>query len=459
MYGFRFEINVLRATRARWDLPPLLQKTLKGAALRVLQNHIDLNLKANSCVARFQWDEIRNQPAVYWQPASLLSCLWLELALAVESKKPTDFKRCKECRRRFDTAEGKRQDSKFCREACRTKNYRERKKEARRLRDKGVSLQIIAKKLQSDPKNRERMVRKMKGSVFKRKLPSGRVVWIASLDIGRDERGTRIRITKSFGRKGEAQDALDEIKRQQRDGLLVKPSPKTVREHFEEWLREHAAMHCSPKTAERYGELLAYVLPNLGDVPLCDLSTLMLERAYNKLRRGGGKGGRPLSARTVKNVHDTVRSALGKALKWKVLGTNPSIDCELPKGENPEARVLEKAEIEWLLDAVRGHPWLYVLFWSPVPPAAAGGSCSRSPGPTSISRVAYWPFRNPWNKPSPACASRARRASALGESVCPLPPSKRCRITGRRNSNSGMRSSAITARTWILSSLPRRANT
>ena len=202
----------------------------------------------------------------------------------------------------------------------------------------------------------------MKGSVFKRKLPSGRVVWIASLDIGRDERGTRIRITKSFGRKGEAQDALDEIKRQQRDGLLVKPSPKTVREHFEEWLREHAAMHCSPKTAERYGELLAYVLPNLGDVPLCDLSTLMLERAYNKLRRGGGKGGRPLSARTVKNVHDTVRSALGKALKWKVLGTNPSIDCELPKGENPEARVLEKAEIEWLLDAVRGHPWLYVLF-------------------------------------------------------------------------------------------------
>ena len=120
-------------------------------------------------------------------------------------------------------------------------------------------------------------------------------------------------------------------------------------------------MHCSPKTAERYRELLAYVLPRLGDVPLCDLSTLILERVYNRLRRGGGKGGRPLSARTVKNVHDTVRAALAKALKWGLLRSNPSIGCELPKIEKPQARVLEKAEIEWLLDAVRGHPWLYVL--------------------------------------------------------------------------------------------------
>ena len=152
--GVWIQIRNKRVARYKGPLgfATVASETLKGAALRVLQNHIDLNLKANSCVARFQWDEIRNQPAVYWQPASLLSCLWLELALAVESKKPTDFKRCKECRRRFDTAEGKRQDSKFCREACRTKNYRERKKEARRLRDKGVSLQIIAKKLQSDPK-------------------------------------------------------------------------------------------------------------------------------------------------------------------------------------------------------------------------------------------------------------------------------------------------------------------
>ena len=141
----------------------------------------------------------------------------------------------------------------------------------------------------------------------------------------------------------------------------MKPSPKTVREHFEEWLLEHADMHCSPKTAERYRALLTYVLVHLGDVPLCDLSTLMLERMYNRLRRGGGKRGRPLSARTVKNVHDTVRAALAKALKWNLLRSNPSIDCELPKGEDPEARVVEKAEIEWLLDAVRGHPWLYVL--------------------------------------------------------------------------------------------------
>jgi integrase len=212
----------------------------------------------------------------------------------------------------------------------------------------------------------------MKGCTFKRKLPSGRVTWGYSIDAGKDEKGKRKQIFKSgFRRQSEAQAELTRLLQEKNDGLLVKPDPQTFGEFIEEWLREHADKHCEPKTTQRYRELLAYVRPHLDTTPLRDLSTLMLERVYNRVHESGGKKKRrlkrgeeheaaPLSARTVKNVADTVRSALNTALRWKLLKANPAIACELPKVLKNEARALDVSQTQWFLDAVRGT-WLYAF--------------------------------------------------------------------------------------------------
>ena len=201
----------------------------------------------------------------------------------------------------------------------------------------------------------------MRGTVYKKRLPSGTVVWQLQVDAGRDEHGKRIRISRSFPRKGDADDELNRLlERRKKEGLVV-PSLKTFGELARLWLEDHVRPQCSRKTAERYAELLAYVLPALEHVKLSELDPLALERIYNRLHASGGKGGRPLSARTVKHIGETVRAALNKAVKWKRLPFNPVQGCDLPKGDEKEARILEDSALEFLLDAARGHHWLYAL--------------------------------------------------------------------------------------------------
>ena len=69
----------------------------------------------------------------------------------------------------------------------------------------------------------------------------------------------------------------------------------------------------------------------MGDVRLKELEPLQLERLYAELRRSGGRGGRQLSAKTVRHVHGTLHSALQKAARWKRLIVNPASMVELPK--------------------------------------------------------------------------------------------------------------------------------
>jgi hypothetical protein len=71
--------------------------------------------------------------------------------------------------------------------------------------------------------------------------------------------------------------------------LLIKPVPKTFGDFMAEWLKEHAEGRCAPKTVERYRQLAGYVLPHLATVQLSELSPLVLERVYTRLRREGGK--------------------------------------------------------------------------------------------------------------------------------------------------------------------------
>lgn len=201
----------------------------------------------------------------------------------------------------------------------------------------------------------------MIGSIQKRKLPSGKIVWQVQLDAGRDESGKRMRISRNFSRKGEASNELTRLLQERVEGSLVKPSPKSFGEFLTEWLTEHAERNSAPKTAERYRQLLEYPIDALGEVPLRDLSTLTLSKFYGRLQDGKGKSGRKLSPRSIKHVHDTIRAALNTALVWRLLKINPAIACKLPRADPTEATVVEDAQLEYFISAAAGHPWMYVL--------------------------------------------------------------------------------------------------
>lgn len=201
----------------------------------------------------------------------------------------------------------------------------------------------------------------MKGCVFKRKLPSGKVTWGYSLDHGKGADGKRKQQFKSgFSFQREAADALKKLLKEKDADDLVRPDPTVFEVFIEDWFREHAARQCTPKTVERYRQLVDYVVPYIGKIKLQDLSALSLERIFNHLKDRGGrdrktKKARPLAAKTVHHIAGVVNGIMVTALRWKVIKSNPMATVVLPKIAKKEARALDPSQVCWYLDAARAR--------------------------------------------------------------------------------------------------------
>ena len=88
------------------------------------------------------------------------------------------------------------------------------------------------------------------------------------------------------------------------------------------WLPACAA-RLRPTTAFRYAQMAErYVLPRLGRVPLRRLTVTHLDDLYAELRRSGRQDGQPLAPKTVLNVHQILRTALGDAERQGLVSRN-----------------------------------------------------------------------------------------------------------------------------------------
>ena len=82
-------------------------------------------------------------------------------------------------------------------------------------------------------------------------------------------------------------------------------------------------------------------------IPLNDLSTLHLQQFYKKLLAEGRveriesqKQPKGLSAKTVRNIHQIISSALKLAVEQRLIARNPADGCALPKAERKEMQTL-----------------------------------------------------------------------------------------------------------------------
>jgi integrase len=97
----------------------------------------------------------------------------------------------------------------------------------------------------------------MKGTTYKRKLPSGRTTWCLGIDLGKDKGGKRQRVFKSgFRREVDAQDELTKLMAEMNEGTFTKPDPRTLAEFLDQWMAEYASRKVAPKTLERYRDLV-----------------------------------------------------------------------------------------------------------------------------------------------------------------------------------------------------------
>jgi len=218
----------------------------------------------------------------------------------------------------------------------------------------------------------------MTGCTFKRKLASGKISWGYSIDVGRDADGKRQqRYRRGFAKKADAANALrDELNKLDK-GESVPPDPQTFAAWAERWFDEFAPRRCTPKTLERYKQLLAYALPHLGAVKLQDLSALMIEPILFKLLESGGrnrktKQPRPLSPKTVRHIASVLDVILKAAVKKKLRESNPMAGVELPRVEPKEAVALDADQTCWYLDVARAFGLYEILLFTSATGARRG---------------------------------------------------------------------------------------
>ncbi len=160
-----------------------------------------------------------------------------------------------------------------------------------------------------------------------------------------------------FTTKENAKAARDAARVAARQGNYVDRSQITVAVYLREWLEGHR-LAVKPKTHADYQEIVeGYLIPTLGKIRLQQLRPATVSKAYRELMLGGGRSGRPLSARTVDGVHRVLRKALNDAVnRDQLVATNPALRATRPRLETESiAIVWMPGQLSDFLKAAREH--------------------------------------------------------------------------------------------------------
>jgi integrase len=179
--------------------------------------------------------------------------------------------------------------------------------------------------------------------------------WYVQVDVPAGPDGKRRRRSVGgFRTKREAKAAEAEALRRIRDGVLVEPSRLTVGAYLTElWLPSMASQVRATTLGGYRHNVRAYIVPRLGDIPLQRLSTARVGAFYGELVASGGQKGRPLSPKTVRYVHTTLRRALRDAVADGLVVRNVAAQARPPRARRVEMHTWTAAEVGTFLASVR----------------------------------------------------------------------------------------------------------
>lgn len=125
----------------------------------------------------------------------------------------------------------------------------------------------------------------------------------------------------------------------------------TVGEWLDTWLKEYLA-DVKQGTSIHYESVVRlHLKPALGDIPLSQLRTPMVQKFYNKLRA------EQRSPKYIKNIHGVLHRALDMAVRVEYLERNPTSACILPKVVEKQVMPLDAPEQKRLFIALKGNPF------------------------------------------------------------------------------------------------------
>ena len=191
----------------------------------------------------------------------------------------------------------------------------------------------------------------MKEPINKTTLKDGSVRYRLVVDVGRDEKGTRKQLTRTFDTRREAREELSRIRHETNLGTYVKPSKETVNSCLDGYLKG-ATRGLRASTRRNYEDALQPVRERLGTRPLqsvtSDIDDLM-DWMLTAGRKRGGKPGTGLSGRTARLTLGRLSAALEAAVLEGKLVRNVAKLVKPPEHTPRERETWSKVEVRKFL--------------------------------------------------------------------------------------------------------------
>jgi integrase len=184
--------------------------------------------------------------------------------------------------------------------------------------------------------------------------------WSLVLYLGKDESGrARQKWHTVRGSRKDAERELARLVTALGSGSYIEPTRMTLGQYLAHWLQSYARPNVSPKTCERYAEIVrCHLVPALGHLVLAKLTPLQLQEYYSWALEAGRRSGRGgLSPQTVLHHHRVLRQALGQAIRWQLVARNVADAVEPPRPAHRPLRALDEGQTAVLVEAMRHGPF------------------------------------------------------------------------------------------------------
>ena len=179
-----------------------------------------------------------------------------------------------------------------------------------------------------------------------RQRPDGR--WEARYTTGRDP-GTGRQVQKSvYGdTQAEVRKQLAQITTAIDDGLYTTPSKMTLGAWCDIWTADYMGDKKWSTVKHYRAQIRTHIRPALGAVKLSALTPHQVQRFYNSMSNGE----KPLSAKSIKNVHGILTKCLSIALSLGYIKLNPCNACTLPRIERKAITPLNDEQVSAFVES------------------------------------------------------------------------------------------------------------
>ena len=205
------------------------------------------------------------------------------------------------------------------------------------------------------------------GNIRKRK--DGR--WEGRYTAGRNPATGRAIYKNVLGKtQAEVKEKLKKAIEETKVLNIAKAESYTVGQWMDVWYEYYAQIKVRPSSHKTYeGYIKNHIKPSVGSIPLPKLTTLDLQRLYQKLLTEGRvdrleSQNQPngLSTKTVRNINQVISSAMQLAIQQHLIAQNPTDGCALPKTEHREMQTLSADQLAaFLLEAK--HSGVFEMYY------------------------------------------------------------------------------------------------